>query len=78
MEVQYSHCNGRSNALFNKRTETLVHPSQSATKNLKKLISVIASRPQFIKASVLSKSIADTEVLQEVILHTSQHFDKNI
>lgn len=43
-----------------------------------KILTVIGARPQFIKASVVSKAIAKNSALTEVILHTGQHFDKNM
>lgn len=45
---------------------------------MKKLLTIIGARPQFIKASVVSKAIAATDGLQEVIVHTGQHFDANM
>lgn len=45
---------------------------------MKKLLTIIGARPQFIKASVVSKVIAETSGLQEVIVHTGQHFDANM
>ena len=42
---------------------------------MKKLLTIIGARPQFIKASVVSKVIAETSGLQEVIVHTGQHYD---
>lgn len=43
-----------------------------------KLLTVIGARPQFIKASALSRSIKQTQNLTEVIVHTGQHFDSNM
>lgn len=45
---------------------------------MKKLFTIIGARPQFIKASVVSKAIAATCSLREVIVHTGQHFDANM
>ena len=45
---------------------------------MKKLLTIIGARPQFIKASVVSKAIAETDGLREVIVHTGQHFDANM
>ena len=45
---------------------------------MRKLLTIIGARPQFIKASVVSKAIAETDGLQEVIVHTGQHFDANM
>ncbi len=45
---------------------------------MKKLLTIIGARPQFIKASVVSKAITEADGLQEVIVHTGQHFDTNM
>lgn len=41
-----------------------------------KLLTVVGNRPQFVKAAVLSKAIADRH--QEVLLHTGQHHDAEL
>lgn len=43
-----------------------------------KILTIIGARPQFIKASVVSKAILETDGLEEVIIHTGQHFDANM
>lgn len=40
-----------------------------------KIFTVIGARPQFIKASVVSREIAGNPDLSEFILHTGQHYD---
>lgn len=45
---------------------------------MKKILTIIGARPQFIKASVVSNAIAQTSGLQEVVVHTGQHFDANM
>lgn len=42
---------------------------------MKKIVTVLGARPQFIKAAMLSREIAKEESLQEIIIHTGQHFD---
>lgn len=42
-----------------------------------KVITVIGARPQFIKAAVVSNAFRSRGI-QEVILHTGQHFDSNM
>ncbi len=43
-----------------------------------KLLTILGARPQFIKAAAVSREIAKYDNLQEVIIHTGQHFDKNM
>ena len=40
-----------------------------------KIISVLGARPQFIKAAAVSRALADQPDLNEVVVHTGQHFD---
>jgi UDP-GlcNAc3NAcA epimerase len=43
-----------------------------------KIVTVIGARPQFIKAAVLSRILTKSDTIQEVIIHTGQHFDTNM
>jgi UDP-GlcNAc3NAcA epimerase len=43
-----------------------------------KILTVVGARPQFIKAGVVSRAIADASRLDEIIVHTGQHFDANM
>ena len=43
-----------------------------------KLLTVIGARPQFVKASVVSRAFAEHGGIHEVLLHTGQHFDANM
>lgn len=45
---------------------------------MKKILTVLGARPQFIKASVVSDAIAQSGSLTEVVVHTGQHFDTNM
>jgi UDP-GlcNAc3NAcA epimerase len=45
---------------------------------LKKIVTVVGARPQFIKAAAVSRVIRKTGGIQEVIIHTGQHFDDNM
>lgn len=43
-----------------------------------RIVTVLGARPQFIKASVVSAAIARHPALEEVVVHTGQHFDANM
>ncbi|MEX0721073.1 MAG: UDP-N-acetylglucosamine 2-epimerase (non-hydrolyzing) [Balneolaceae bacterium] len=45
-------------------------------KNRKKIVVVVGARPQFIKLSALSRKLTST--FNEVVIHTGQHYDKNM
>jgi UDP-GlcNAc3NAcA epimerase len=43
-----------------------------------KIVTIIGARPQFIKASALSRAVSSRPDIEEVIVHTGQHFDPNM
>lgn len=43
-----------------------------------KIVTIIGARPQFIKASAVSRAFSAVAELQEIIVHTGQHFDANM
>ena len=43
-----------------------------------KVVSVIGARPQFVKAAVVSRALAEVEGMDEFLVHTGQHFDENM
>lgn len=44
----------------------------------KKIVTVIGARPQFIKAAVVSRALKKDGGIEEVIIHTGQHYDNNM
>ena len=44
---------------------------------MQKIVTIVGARPQFIKASALSRALA-VEGVREIIVHTGQHFDENM
>jgi UDP-GlcNAc3NAcA epimerase len=47
---------------------------------MKKIITIIGARPQIIKAAAISRAIKNyfDHEIEEILLHTGQHFDKNM
>lgn len=43
-----------------------------------KIITVVGARPQFVKAATISRAIHEFADMQEVMIHTGQHFDANM
>jgi len=43
-----------------------------------KIITIVGARPQFIKAAAVSRAFAKHSQIEEVIVHTGQHFDANM
>ena len=43
-----------------------------------KIVTILGARPQFIKASAVSRALADHQGVSEVLVHTGQHFDEKM
>lgn len=43
-----------------------------------KIVSVVGVRPQFIKAAAVSRVLRVTEGVNEILVHTGQHYDTNM
>lgn len=43
-----------------------------------KIITVVGARPQFVKAAVVSRALKQHGGMQELLVHTGQHYDNNM
>lgn len=46
--------------------------------NQVKLLTIVGARPQFIKAAAVSRAVATTGGVEELIVHTGQHYDPGL
>jgi UDP-GlcNAc3NAcA epimerase len=43
-----------------------------------RVLTVVGARPQFVKAAVVSRALSSTGKIEEILVHTGQHFDSNM
>lgn len=43
-----------------------------------KIVTILGARPQFVKAAAVSRALSKYPEITEIIIHTGQHFDKNM
>lgn len=45
---------------------------------VRRILTVVGARPQFIKAAAVSRVLKTSDSLEEILVHTGQHFDENM
>ena len=45
---------------------------------MNKIVTIIGARPQFIKSATISEVIKSYSDVEEITIHTGQHYDENM
>lgn len=45
---------------------------------MQKVVTIVGARPQFVKAAVVSRAFENIGDIQEILVHTGQHYDDNM
>ena len=43
-----------------------------------KILTIVGARPQFIKSSIVSRHLLKKKHLNEILIHTGQHYDEDM
>ena len=43
-----------------------------------RILTVVGARPQFVKSATISRVVSELDRVDEIIVHTGQHFDANM
>jgi len=61
-----------------KISTTVQCKSQQEIQCMAKIVTVVGARPQFVKASVVSRALVHHPEISEILVHTGQHYDKGM